>query len=81
MLYLYRYDEHKWIIRVDLKAVNFLLVNKEDIKNIPVSCDYGLDKHSIQKFFSSQNKANWENIINQQLIEREKPFFLPFTSN
>ena len=47
VLDLLMYDDHEWVICVDLKMVNLLIDNKEGIQSIHVSYAFGIAEQKI----------------------------------
>lgn len=80
---LLRYEDHKWIICVDLKLVNFLLGQQGGYTKYPCFlCEWdsrARDKHWIQKNWPVRKCLNVgdRNIINQPLVDRNKIIFPP----
>lgn len=73
VLSLLKYDKHKWIICMNLKMINFYLVNKEDIKNIYIfyACKITENKYRVQKIRPVRESlaSREKNVINQLLVE------------
>lgn len=58
---LVKHTEPRWIISVDLKMINFCSDNKECLRNVPASYDFGtaepnLDKSASTNFTCCQRK-------------------------
>lgn len=82
VLNLLKHDEHKWVICVDLKIVNFLLGQQgEYTKNSYILCLWDRrerDKHWKQKLWPVRKSLNvGENIMHQPLAEKDKIIFPP----
>jgi hypothetical protein len=83
VLKLLKYDEHKWIICVDLKMVNLLLGQQGGYTKYPCfSCLWDSrdrDKHWTQKNWPVRTslEVGKKNVINQPLVDREKIIFPP----
>ncbi|XP_076057274.1 uncharacterized protein LOC143034813 [Oratosquilla oratoria] len=87
VLELLKYEEHKWIICVDLKMVNFLLGQQGGYTKFPCFIclwdSRAKDRHWIQKEWPVRESLNVgkKNIIYEPLVESEKLFSRPFTSS
>ena len=83
VLYLLKYEEHKWIICVDLKMVNFLLGQQSGYTKFPCFLclwdSRAKDRHWIQKEWQVREslQVGQNNIIHEPLVEREKIVFPP----
>lgn len=83
VLQLLNYNEHKWIICVDLKMVNFLLGQQGGYTKYP--CFLCLwdsrckEKHWEQRIWPERESltVGQQNIIHESLVEREKIVFPP----
>ena len=78
VLDLLKYEEHKWIICVDLKMANFLLEQQSGYTKFPYSLclwnSRAKDSHWIQKEWQVREcvQVGQNNIINEPLVKREK---------
>ena len=83
VLDLLKYDEHKWVICVDLKMVNFLLGQQGGYTKYPCFLclwdSRARDKHWEQKLWPVRKSltVGEKNIIHQPLVEREKIILPP----
>ena len=80
---LSKYDDHKWVIYVDLKMVNFLLGQQGGYTKYPCFLclwdSQAKDKHLEQKLWPVRKglTVGEENIIHQPFVEPEKIIFPP----
>lgn len=83
VLNLLKYNEHKWIICVDLKMVNFLLGQQGGYTKYPCFLclwdSRAKDKHWEQKVWPVRETltVGEKNVIHQPLVPREKIIFPP----
>ena len=80
---LVHYDDHKWIICVDLKMVNFLLGPQSGYTRFPCFLflwdSRATDKRCVQREWPKRDvlEVIWLNIINQLLVDHHKIVFPP----
>ena len=83
VLDLLKYEEHKWIICVDLKMVNFLLGQQSGYTKFPCFLclwdSRAKDRHWIQKEWQVREslQVGQNNIIHEPLVQHEKIVFPP----
>ena len=83
VLHLLKYDDHKWVIYVDLNMINLLLGQQGGYTKYQCFlCLWDIrakDKHWEQKLWSVRKRlaVGEKNIIHQPCVEREKIIFPP----
>ncbi len=83
VLDLLKYNEHNWIICVDLKMVNFLLGQQGGYTKYPCFLclwdSRARDKHWTEKIWPIRTSmtVGEKNVINEPLVDREKIIFPP----
>ena len=83
VLNLIKYIDHKWIICVDLKMVNFLLGQQGGYTKYPCFLclweSRAKNEHYVRKSWPVRSRlvAGQNNVINNQLVDREKIVFPP----
>ena len=78
---LLKYQEHNWIICVDLKMVNFLLGQQKGFTKFPRIWDSRTrDRHWVQRDWPIRDtlEADMLNIIQDPIVNRDKIIFPPF---
>ncbi|XP_023252229.1 NACHT, LRR and PYD domains-containing protein 9-like, partial [Seriola lalandi dorsalis] len=79
-----RYDQHEWLICVDLKMVNFLLGQQSGFTKYPCFlCMW--DSRDTAQYYTKKDWPVWEelvpcrsrNVISNPLVDRDKILFLP----
>ena len=82
-LLVIKYDDHKWVIFVDLKMVNFLLGQQSGYIKYPcflcLSDSHAKDRLSTQKSWPERKtlQIDGENIIHEPIVPRDKIIFPP----